>query len=459
MTSPDVRPEPHPSTVFSLVPINPRAKAVLDHPSNGHLISVVHNPDDPLNNLGINVGPHISSSSQYALTTLGRGGTDITLEGATISRTHCSFDINQEFGTILLHDRSTAQATNFFGEDRQSFEKGRIRRVVVAPAVNTLLGIGGHDGRQLLFKLLWHKEVINWKDMLKIQSQNSCDTRTVSSSRCPTSLNTPAAPSSTARYASLHKIGTETFGDVWQAVETDTGMLITVKVVKDYVHGTNDVRRMMVKRELDTLAKLSHPHVVECKGFWQDLGSLTILMALRDGNVEDLIHQGVSEPTSDRHLAVTVLRHVLIGIHYLSSKNIAHRNLKPANIIFTKNTEAGCQFQITDFSVANSASNTTTVVMSPRYAAPEVLCSDGRLQTSKADIWSLFVTMAHVLNVDGYRDKTFGTHAEIIQSACNAAEDRDMSDIKDMVIVEPEERASAAQMLQRLLGGELGYAA
>ncbi|OAG35078.1 hypothetical protein AYO21_10751 [Fonsecaea monophora] len=446
MTSSDVRPEPHPSAVFSLVPMNSRAKAVLDHPSNSHLISVVHNPDNPLNNLGINVGPHINSSSQYALATLGRRGTDITLEGATISRTHCSFDINQEFGTILLYDRSTAQATNFFGEDRQSFEKGQIRRVVVAPEVNTLLGIGGHDGQQLLFKLLWHKEVINWKDMLKIQSQNSCDTRTVPSSRCPTSLNTPTAPSYTYRHVKLHKIGTETFGDVWQAVETDTGMLKAVKVVKDYVHGTDDVRRMM-------------PHVVEYKDYVPAQGGLFIFMVLRDGSVEDLIHQGFFEPTSDRHLAVTVLRHVLMGIHYLGSKNIAHRNLKPANIIFTKNTEAGFQFQITDFGVANSANNTTTLVMSPRYAAPEVLCGDGRLQTSKADIWSLFVTMAHVLNVDGYRDKIFGTNAEIIQSACSAAEDRDMSDIKDMVIVEPEQRASAAQMLQRLFGGELGYAA
>ncbi|KIW82968.1 hypothetical protein Z517_02211 [Fonsecaea pedrosoi CBS 271.37] len=175
-------------------------------------------------------------------------------------------------------------------------------------------------------------------------------------------------------------------------------------------------------------------------------------MALMDGSVDDLIGQGVFEPNANRRLSDTVLHHVLMGIDYLSSKGIVHRDLKPANILFTKNSETDFHFLIADFGVSNFASNAMTLVGSPRYAAPEVLCSDGSLQTSKADIWSLFVTMAHVLNVDGYRAKEFRTTAEIIQSACDAAKCQELSTIKDMAIVEPEKRASAAKMLQSLYG-------
>ena len=100
------RPEPHPLALFSLVPLNDRAVAVLNHPDNSHLVSLV-----PIKQVfGIEVGFHIKSSSRYTLATLGRNG-DITVEGSSISRIQCSFEIHEEFGTVILYDRSNSQTT------------------------------------------------------------------------------------------------------------------------------------------------------------------------------------------------------------------------------------------------------------------------------------------------------------------------------------------------------------
>ncbi|KIW82967.1 hypothetical protein Z517_02210 [Fonsecaea pedrosoi CBS 271.37] len=237
MASPDVRPEPHPSTVFSLVPINGRAEAAVTHSLNSHLISVVQLPNNS-SKIGINVGPHIGSSSQNTLATLGRSGADITLEGATISRIHCSFEVNENFGTILLYDRSSTQPTKFFGPDSRPFERGQIRRVVVTPEMNTLLGIGGDNCELLLFRLFWHKKDISLMNVVASRSENPRHARTLdetptaAASRYLTRIHTPGGPLASHKYVKLRQVGAGAFGKVWKAIDTNTGRIMAVKVVK-----------------------------------------------------------------------------------------------------------------------------------------------------------------------------------------------------------------------------------
>ena len=84
------RASPHPLTLFSLIPQNDRAVAVLTHSNNYHLVSLIPNAPNPLHSseptYGLNVGFHIGSKSRYTLATLGRSGTDIIVEGSSILR-------------------------------------------------------------------------------------------------------------------------------------------------------------------------------------------------------------------------------------------------------------------------------------------------------------------------------------------------------------------------------------
>jgi len=155
-----VRPTPHPLAVFSLIPLNPRAEAVVNHPENQHLVSLV--PDTRARIYeggvlhGLNIGFHIGSRSRYTLATLGRNG-DIVVEGSNIARVQCSFEIHEDTEEILLYDRSTSRSTQTIGENAMPFDEGRLERYVVVAkmenGINNEFGFGGTRCDLIRFKI------------------------------------------------------------------------------------------------------------------------------------------------------------------------------------------------------------------------------------------------------------------------------------------------------------------
>ena len=125
--------------MFSLYPKNDRAKDVVAHPCNSHLVSIF--PED--STLVLDIGFNIRSQSRTTLATVGRNDTDIILEGSSIARLQCSFEIDLDTGVVMLYDRSNGQTTQVSGENATPFEYGRLRRVVVQKELNTILGMGG----------------------------------------------------------------------------------------------------------------------------------------------------------------------------------------------------------------------------------------------------------------------------------------------------------------------------
>jgi len=100
--------------------------------------------------------------------------------------------------------------------------------------------------------------------------------------------------------------------------------------------------------------------------------------------------------------------------------------------------------------MSNLAINAVTYAGSPLFMAPEILQNSGCRQTSKVDVWSLFVTMAYALNANGYRQKQPRHLAEAVEMALAAAKAPLLNPIRDMAIVNPVKRASAAEMLIKL---------
>jgi hypothetical protein len=98
------RPQPHPLALFSLKPLNPRAKDVVAHPCNSHLVSTVG--DDGA--LALDIGFHIRSKSCNTLATLGRGETDIFVEGSSIAKVQCSFEIDLDTNVVSGHPEAQA---------------------------------------------------------------------------------------------------------------------------------------------------------------------------------------------------------------------------------------------------------------------------------------------------------------------------------------------------------------
>src|SRR5262245_3477618 len=92
--------QPHPLTLFSLIPLNKRTvEDVINHLDNFHLISFVPGVRNHVNSgevaRGLNIGFQIGLKSSYTLATIGHTS-DITVKSSLISRIHCSFEIHKD---------------------------------------------------------------------------------------------------------------------------------------------------------------------------------------------------------------------------------------------------------------------------------------------------------------------------------------------------------------------------
>lgn len=145
---------PHPLALFSLKPLNERAKNVVFNPQNKHLRSTISNGV-----VGLDIGFHIRSQSQSTLATLGRNA-DIIVEGSIIAKIQCAFELDLDSSLVVLHDESNSQSTQVFGDDAIPFEHPRPRRVVVGEKFNRQFGMGGVRQNLVQFELIWHQDIM-----------------------------------------------------------------------------------------------------------------------------------------------------------------------------------------------------------------------------------------------------------------------------------------------------------
>ena len=176
-------------------------------------------------------------------------------------------------------------------------------------------------------------------------------------------------------------------------------------------------------------------------------------MGLKEGTLESLVESGggLSTPVAD-----SVFPQMLQALDCLAYNGIVHRDVKPENILYVSRPGGEYQFQLGDFGLCNHIVDATTFAGSYLFMSPEIL--QERDQTHKVDVWSLFVTMLWILDAGKFRQRHrsnwFKSVAEVQRAVLSAALNVDsVSKIREMAVVNPEERASAAQMLVKHYNG------
>ncbi|MCM1388048.1 MAG: Stk1 family PASTA domain-containing Ser/Thr kinase [Bacillus sp. (in: Bacteria)] len=193
------------------------------------------------------------------------------------------------------------------------------------------------------------------------------------------------------RYEILEKIGTGGMSDVYKAKDHKLNRFVAVKVLKqEFSENENFVSKFRI--EAQAAAGLMHPNIVNVYDVGEESDIYYIVMELVEGitlkkYIEKKARLSVKE-------AISIAIQVSMGIEAAHNNHIIHRDIKPQNIIISKEGKV----KVTDFGIAKAAtSNTITsnVMGSVHYTSPEQ--ARGGYSDEKSDIYSLGITMFEML--------------------------------------------------------------
>eukprot|EP01105_Mastigella_eilhardi_P022172 TRINITY_DN5445_c0_g1_i1.p1 TRINITY_DN5445_c0_g1~~TRINITY_DN5445_c0_g1_i1.p1 ORF type:complete len:581 (+),score=162.40 TRINITY_DN5445_c0_g1_i1:136-1878(+) len=192
------------------------------------------------------------------------------------------------------------------------------------------------------------------------------------------------------KYEMREVLGTGNFAVVKLAIERSTGNRFAVKMIdKKRFAAQATSHKDKIKDEFFILKQLNHDHIIKVIDSFETDKTLNFVLELVTGG--DLF--GFIQDTGPlpEVLARKLFGQTVSAIAYLHENDIAHRDLKPDNLLL-KDHNHDC-IKVSDFGFSrkfDEGSYMKTLCGTPQYLAPEVISGDGTTGYSKAvDIWSL----------------------------------------------------------------------
>ena len=193
-----------------------------------------------------------------------------------------------------------------------------------------------------------------------------------------------AEPKNFESYQLGECIGKGAFGSVFQGLDTNTGSLVAIKSIA-LKKAKNDLAG--IENEIELMSGLNNENIVKYIGSKKTKDFLYIIMEYAEGGSVKHVQKKFSN--FDEHLAAKYIYQVLLGLKYLHSQTIIHRDIKAANILLSNNiaklSDFGISVNTSDPSQQNNIS-----MLSAYWSAPEVINVEPI--TEKSDIWSLGIT-------------------------------------------------------------------
>lgn len=199
------------------------------------------------------------------------------------------------------------------------------------------------------------------------------------------------------RYEILEQIGEGGMATVYKAKCHTLDRLVAIKVLKsEYAEDEEFVKKFMM--ECQSAAKLNHPNIVGIYDFHEiELDGKPvyfIVMEYIDGiTLKELIEKKGFIPEEE---AVDIALQILEALKEAHSHGVIHRDIKPHNIMISKNGIV----KVTDFGIARATSNhtmTTTMdaIGSVHYFSPEQ--ARGAFTDQRTDIYSFGIVFYEML--------------------------------------------------------------
>ena len=194
------------------------------------------------------------------------------------------------------------------------------------------------------------------------------------------------------RYEILEQIGAGGMADVYKAKCHKLNRYVAIKVMKKEF---SDDKTFVAKfrAEAQSAAGLTHSNVVGVYDVGDEDGIYYIVMELVEGiTLKQYIEKRGKIPFKE---AASIAIQVVNGMEAAHKAGVVHRDIKPQNIIISKDGKV----KVTDFGIAKVSSNTTInssqAMGSVHYISPEQ--ARGGYSDERTDIYSMGITIFEML--------------------------------------------------------------
>ena len=248
------------------------------------------------------------------------------------------------------------------------------------------------------------------------------------------------------------KLGKGAWGAIWIGIFRE--QRVAVKQMHELI--INEDTLQLLHREINTMAQLRHPNLLQFIGAVLDdpSGNPMIITEIMDTSLCNAYEtkQLIPDPSCEP-VMLTIIRDVAVGLNYLHClpDPIIHRDVSSANVLLESKDPNKWKTKISDFGSANKARKAKTRGAGALvYGAPESvpsLVKVQKAQTTKMDVFSYGVLLCEVMTCCFPADlPIFQEMLQQVRSRSPSLHDLIVSCIKE----DPSSRPIMKQVIERL---------
>ena len=189
-------------------------------------------------------------------------------------------------------------------------------------------------------------------------------------------------------YEIIEELGSGSYGIVYKVRKKNEKEELVLKQIS--LVGLQEKERQYIETEAKLLSELNSKYIVKYIDSFNEKNRLNIVMEYcNEGDLEKFLEEH-KKNKKIKHLSEELIwklfLQISIGMAYLHSKRILHRDLKSLNIFLTNHL----QVKIGDLGVARQLEKgkfATTFIGTPYYLSPEIC--DNKEYNEKSDVWAL----------------------------------------------------------------------